>query len=486
MRGFISVLSILFLIHFLIVPFTVSAGLDCEFGTVEVEVLPCGDGGYFKVNIDFDYANVGNEGFKIQGNGNDYGDFNYEDLPVTISNLLGDGTTEYEFVVTDNQFEDCSNWAGIDPVDCGVGDCYISELNIDDYPCEEGQYNVYLNFEYEDVSEEGFRLFVNEDLFDEFDYADLPLNIGPFIGDGEAEYLFVVRDIISEDCASDKWFGPIDCGETGCNIWDMEATILPCNEESEFNVLINFLYENTGDDGFAIRGNGNNYGSYEYNELPVELGPFLADGETEYEFEARDNQLEGCLDWTSIDPFDCDTAVQIDNLNLNMVDCEGNNYFLVVDFDYLNEGEDGFIISGNGLKPTTFDYDELPVTVGPLTNDEITSYYFTLRDGKKVHFGNWGRFLPFNCDNLGLSNQPISKDIVNVFPNPASQKVWIKNHHSETVEVVIYNQSGAVLFKDISLSANETRQLQFGTAGLYFFQAIGSSSFENGKIFITR
>lgn len=167
---------------------------------------------------------------------------------------------------------------------------------------------------------------------------------------------------------------------------------------------------------------------------------------------------------------------------MNMVDCEDNTYFLVVDFDYLNEGEDGFIISGNGLKPTTFDYDELPVTVGPLTNDEITSYYFTLRDGKKVHFGNWGRFLPFNCDNLGLSNQPISEDIVNVFPNPASQNVWIKNHHSETIEIMIYNQSGSILFTDISLSAGETTQISIDTPGFYFFRAVGSKSFESGKI----
>ncbi|MEA3479738.1 MAG: T9SS type A sorting domain-containing protein [Bacteroidota bacterium] len=163
----------------------------CEIGEILVEVEPCDELGYFEVILTFEYANVSDSGFTVQGNGVNYGNFQYQDLPVTIGPLEGDGVTEYEFVVTDLVFPDCSNWTAIDPVDCGTGDCQIWDLVVDDHPCVGEMFNVYLNFEYENVSAEGFSVFVNDDLFENYLYEDLPLeSIGPFLGDGTTFYEF--------------------------------------------------------------------------------------------------------------------------------------------------------------------------------------------------------------------------------------------------------------------------------------------------------
>jgi len=151
---------------------------------------------------------------------------------------------------------------------------------------------------------------VNYELFGEFEYEQIPLeNIGPFLGDGETVYHFLVRDHQFEDCAEDLNFGPIECQGGGeCFIGQVNADVMPCNESGNFYVLLNFGYENVGEMGFRVQGNGNNYGNFEYEDLPIEIGPLTGDGITIYEFVAIDNQFEDCSNWTAIDPVDCDTT----------------------------------------------------------------------------------------------------------------------------------------------------------------------------------
>ena len=465
--------------------FTVTANQalanECEIGELEVTVLDCDSNGYFNVSLDFDYANVGDEGFSIKGNGNDYGDFEYEDLPVLIGPLEGDGETEYEFVVIDNQFDECSNWTEIDPVDCEDNgeECFISELTIDDHPCEEGNFNVYLNFEYENVSEEGFILYVNNDLYDDYSYEDLPLNIGPFLGDGETIYHFLVRDQETEDCASDANFGPIDC-EGDCNIWDMEAIALPCNDENEFEVLLNFLYENIGDEGFEVRGNGNNYGTFEYEDLPITLGPFVADGSTEYEFESRDKQFDYCYDFTSIEPFECDTSFQFTNLNMEIETCENQSYYLMIDFDFINEGVEGFTISGNGMEAQSYNFGDLPVRIGPLTNDEITSYYFIITNNGEGSFGDWYSFFPFSCESLGLNENTSIRDYINVYPNPSDGLVYFRNQGDLSMEITVYDITGKKI-NNFYLKDHSSEQLIFTQPGLYFYRTSNGTASVSGK-----
>jgi len=45
----------------------------------------------------------------VAGNGNEYGIFEYEDLPILIGPLEGDGVAVYEFVVFDLEFIGCTD-----------------------------------------------------------------------------------------------------------------------------------------------------------------------------------------------------------------------------------------------------------------------------------------------------------------------------------------------------------------------------------------
>lgn len=455
---------------------------ECHIWDVNAAVLPCNESGNFNVQLDFNFINTGNEGFHVQGNGHNYGNFEYADLPIQIGPLEGDGTTEYEFVVIDNQHDDCSDWTSIDPVDCdGGNECNIHDMTVEVNPCEEGHFNVDLNFEYEHVSEAGFNLFVNYDLYGTYNYADLPINIGPLAGDGETAYHFLVRDVYFDDCAEDISIDPVDCNEGECHIWDVETTILPCNEEGEFNVLLNFEYEHVGDEGFEVHGNGNNYGSFEYADLPVELGPFVADGESEYEFGVNDKQFDNCHSGTAIDPFICDSALQIINMSMEVQDCEDDTYYLIVDFDMLEPGNESFTVAGNGMEPQTFYYSELPVTIGPLTNDKISSYYFIVQN--EDGFGDWRRLFPFTCESLGFIERTDLKNQLNIFPNPSSGLVYFKNIANETVEIFIYDLTGNEVNK-INLESNSIQSFKFEETGLYFYRASNGQSLVSGKFTI--
>jgi hypothetical protein len=57
--------------------------------------------------IDFEYNDTGDQ-FTINGNGNSYGTFNYTDLPITLTGLDADCTTEFEFAIEDLEDGDCN------------------------------------------------------------------------------------------------------------------------------------------------------------------------------------------------------------------------------------------------------------------------------------------------------------------------------------------------------------------------------------------
>lgn len=552
---------------------------QCEIGSIEAIPTECNDLGYFNVIIDFDYSNVGDDGFTVQGNGVFYGTFSYDDLPITIFELEGDGVTVYEFVVRDAQTPDCSNWTAIDPVDCDGGECNIYDLVVDDHPCVEEVFYCYVNFNYENVSAEGFSLHINGVLHDNYSYEDLPLQeVGPLAGDGTTVYHFLVRDLADEACAEDLNFGPIDCGAAGqCNIWNVNADVLPCDESGYFNVLLDFEYLNIGFEGFHVQGNGNNYGNFEYEEIPVLIGPLEGDGATVYEFVVIDNEFEDCSDWTAIDPVDCGGGVgdciigeiettilpcndnnefyvlidfeyantsegftvsgnginygsflyanlpieigplqgdgitiyefgivdavhddcgndtSIDpvscegetaflNFNAEVVSCQDENYELLIDFNTLNPGEEGFILSGNDEYYGTFNYADLPLTIGPLSTDGLTAYHFIARDKVNSRFGNYSRLIPFTCESLGIDHNMIYESLLSVYPNPSTGKVTFKNQQEAKVKVIIYNITGGVL---TVFDLYEKAKIQDFKEGVYFYRIIGNNNdTSGGKIII--
>lgn len=94
------------------------AGGNCMIWNVQVTHTPCVCGKFFAL-VRFRHKNGGAGGFDITGNGVNYGNFGYDEpLPVVIGPLDGDGTTNYEFNVSDHENPDCHASVTLGPVDC--------------------------------------------------------------------------------------------------------------------------------------------------------------------------------------------------------------------------------------------------------------------------------------------------------------------------------------------------------------------------------
>lgn len=90
----------------------------CSITNVQALATPCISGQFFAI-VTFDFTSGSAQGYSISGNGETYGSYFYDGVqPIIIGPLQGDGTTEYYFVVQDNEDQNCG---GVDTL--GVIDC---------------------------------------------------------------------------------------------------------------------------------------------------------------------------------------------------------------------------------------------------------------------------------------------------------------------------------------------------------------------------
>ena len=110
-----------------------------------------------------------------------------------------------------------------------------------------------------------------------------------------------------------------ECNEdsTDCIISNVFTEAGECDSLGYFMVDIEFYVENPMAYTFTSQGNGTNYGSFEYGEPFYQLGPFLGDGETEYEFAITDNEDSECSDYYVLGTVGCDVISSITNLEIS-------------------------------------------------------------------------------------------------------------------------------------------------------------------------
>ena len=461
----------------------------CDIWEVQADVMPCNNAGMFWVLLDFEFENAGNEGFRVLGNGINYGNFWYENLPIEIGPLAGDGVSVYEFVVIDNQYQDCSAWTAIDPVSCGGGsDCFIGELIIDDHPCnDEGYFYAMLNFEYENVSDAGFNVYANDQYLGTFNYDELPFDVGPLLGDGETVYNFLVVDAVYVACCNWRAIDPVSCGDVGdCVIGQIIKEIEPCNEAGNFFVLLNFEYANVSDEGFSVFVNDSHFGNFNYGNLPIEIGPLDGDGVTSYSFWINDLVYNYCHNSTAIEPVSCDGN------NCNIWDLQGavlpcndqGNFFVLLDFEYENVGEQGFALYINDDFIGNREYGALPIEVGPLVGNGTTEYVISVSDNVFDDCGGQLTIEPVACDS---DNIFIGDEQIIIYPNPSNGTLNLKFREglATPLTLVIYNLKGEEIYNAENINTEEYEvSLPKNGGGLYFYKIINTSGEYKGKIVV--
>ena len=341
----------------------------CSISDLTATAQACQEDGTFDVVIDFNVANQGNNGFTIEGNGTNYGTFQYANLPITISDLVGDNVTDYEFIVTDVDLSSCNASTNLGVVNCPV--CSISDLTATAQACQEdGTFDIIIDFNVANQGNNGFTIEGNGTNYGTFQYANLPITISDLVGDNATSYEFVVTDVDLSNCSASTNLGVIDCPV--CSISNLTATAQACQEDGIFDVVIDFNVANQGNNGFTIEGNGTNYGTFQYANLPITISDLVGDNATDYEFIFTDVDLSSCNAATNLGVVNCPVC-SISDLTATAQACQEDGTFdVLIDFNVANQGNNGFAIAGNGTDYGTFQYADLPIMLSDLAGDNST------------------------------------------------------------------------------------------------------------------
>lgn len=340
----------------------VYCGDDCRIFNVKLEAGPCNADGFFEVKVNFDHANTSGAGFLILAGGRPFPIRSGQN--VVIGPFQGDGTTVYGFYIMDLGNPLCFAYEELGPVDCRK--CTISNLQTRLSDCDStGHFYVFLDFVHQNTSNGGFQVKGNGRLYGTFRYDQLPVKLGPFVGDGQSVYELVVSDVAKPDCSNHILIRALNCRGNDCRITDLVAAATPCTPDGNFFVDLKFQFRNVGASGFTVRGNGRVYGRFQYNQLPVRLGPFPGDGRTIYEFVVIDNANNQCQNSTTVGPVRCQNLdCEIYDLVAKPGDCNPDgSYQLRIDFKYRNTNSRRFeVYSARGLIGT-FELSDLPILI---------------------------------------------------------------------------------------------------------------------------
>ncbi|MDA8692782.1 T9SS type A sorting domain-containing protein [Saprospiraceae bacterium] len=272
----------------------------CSFTELIAETLPCSADSVYFVDFNFNIANPGNSGFTAQGNGTvfrtfDYGESLYRIGPFDSCDDIN------ELVLIDNDDNVCNISIGINPPDCcpEIEECTIEDLVILNYNITSDSF-LQISFDFTPIGTTalGFDLFINGTFNSFNNYMDVPYEITFDQINPTGSITVEVCDNDNADCCSSVVFDKEDLDL--CTFQNLSIIQTECVDENYF-YNINFLYPSDQDTTqFVLSGNGNNYGTFRLEDLPVTIGSFNID------------DIINELSINIIDQVDCNTSVQLD------------------------------------------------------------------------------------------------------------------------------------------------------------------------------
>jgi hypothetical protein len=333
---------------------------NCELYSVTVD--PECTGANFLVHLDFETDNPVSDSFTVTGNTLNYGTFAYDSLPITLGPLNGSTNIQWEFNIADAAQPNCNTEYVLGIYHCPPP-CDVQSMEALALECFSNEaYSLLIGMEIEGEGDNGFAVFSETAYYGSFGYNQLPLTIAEFEGSGEFVDIVSVCDNQNLGCCSTTPFEALLCA--GCLIYNLTATPLPCNAEDEIFVQIDFDHQNVSTEGFEVSGNGNNYGEFAYEDLPIQIGPFVGDGSQYFEFVVTDLQNSLCFEAVELGFIDCDTICELTNLVAEPGECTGTDtYAVTIDFDFQGVSGEGFDLFANGVQIGFYQYEDLPITI---------------------------------------------------------------------------------------------------------------------------
>ncbi|HRG32946.1 MAG TPA: T9SS type A sorting domain-containing protein, partial [Saprospiraceae bacterium] len=323
---------------------------------------------------------------------------------IKIGPLKGDCTTNYSFAVIDCKNERCGREFNIGKVCCEAqGNCEIGEIKWERSDCKEGQFYLFFKFPYANTSE-CFRLKGNGHDYGTFPYTPQPIKIGPFKGDCATNYSFAFIDCKNERCAREVNVGKVCCETQGnCEIGEIKYEKTQC-KEGEFYISFNFAHHNNSE-CFTLKGNGKDYGKFNYDSLPIKIGPLKGDCVTKYEFIFRDCANEKCARELNLGTVCCEQkgeSCEIFNLEVTPLECTGTNQYSVrINFGHKGTKGVGFDVFDRKGSIGFYAYSDLPIVIENFKKSGLSYDFIKICENDNEKCCKAAEFEPLNCFGIG-------------------------------------------------------------------------------------
>ena len=353
-----------------------SQGGECHLYDMTFDMTDCDSTGHFNMWLNCNHDNT-SDFFNLYIDGGLIGQYAYSDLPINLTQLVGDGTFHvYKFIDIHNG--DCKVIKEIKHPNCSQGgECNLSELTLTPSNCNsEGQFYVEIDFDYENSSD-SFKIQGNGHNYGYFSYEDLPIVLGPFDGNSSTVYEFLVKDQTNPNCKIASHINPPYC-QNGFPepLISMEIYDFKCIDSTNYTAFINV--EIRGDANIPVNLYESNklIGEYNSSAFPIkvnlskELLPSVkaSDKNQPSNFTARLYQHPDCLLGTSNNI--SSTVKCFPNPTKSGLNIEWSGHH----FQYRIHSINGnFIASGQGEPKTTIITDNIPAG----------AYIIYIMDGKE-------------------------------------------------------------------------------------------------------
>ncbi|MEO1713619.1 MAG: hypothetical protein AAFU60_09835, partial [Bacteroidota bacterium] len=398
----------------------------CALTDPSYQYFSCEENGQFDILLDFTVTDPGAAQFTVEG---PFGveTFSYADLPVAVGPFFGDAQSTYTITVFDLELADCGFNLDIEAPNCSdfcldfelleegdafgsntpagnaPGDLFYFQNGINAYLAEFSDANtnptfgtltildgsglgaspigglaaslnnVSIDFTFTDLPNPVYQaqigylyqggsinLQVNMgDLWVASSIADLPAEPAPgvslsVVGSADTGYLVLTGDLESiliggQELIVDNLCTWTEGYDPSCLITTVLVQDLPCGVNDEYYIELDLAIQQPGAFGFEVAIDGVSFGTFDYENLPITLGPLQGGSNQVYELSVQDVEFP-----------DCDKVVQFATQN-----CSDQ----CLQFEDLDPNTEFGPNNGNAPGDVVYDEDGVVVSLGEFEDD---------------------------------------------------------------------------------------------------------------------
>jgi len=366
----------------------------CDIRNISLSSFECDDNYKKYIVLTFDHYNTNTEGFSISLNGDVLDSFEYINNIVIDSVTIRDSiklgpfelecSEEFTILISDLENPDCNSSNTFDGLCCEK--CKITALEIRDKDCtSDSTYNFILDFNFSKNRKDSFKVYNNDKLIAHENISSLPLLFKDFGINGEKDSLSVCMD--NGKCCKTISFETPFCDYFDCTISNVSYEIKYDSMGKYWFIITEIEHSNTSD-RFNIRGNGINYGNFNYSDVPFTIGEYQCNDSLDLEYEFSDINADNCKFVIEKGIVDCPFKVNNSEINISAnwaVYSSKNTVFITSNNKLLNKQIDIYDMLGHKLvsKRITNNISSTSIALG---NIKSGIYIVILKDKNNSKF----------------------------------------------------------------------------------------------------